>query len=45
MRVDSPRETFFWTLILEMDIKMAQAQLEWIESVIQRIKNKEHPPA
>jgi DNA-binding PadR family transcriptional regulator len=43
--IDSPREAFFWMLTLEMGIKMAQAQLEWIESVIQRIKNKKHPSA
>jgi PadR family transcriptional regulator AphA len=41
----SPRETFFWLLTLECGIKMAQAQLEWLESVIRRIENKEHPAA
>jgi DNA-binding PadR family transcriptional regulator len=43
--VNSPRETYFWFLTLEMGIKIAQAQLEWIESVIRRIENKEHPSA
>jgi DNA-binding PadR family transcriptional regulator len=43
--IDSPRESFFWFLTLEMGIKIGLAQLEWMESVIQRIKNKEHPPA
>lgn len=41
--INSPRETFFWMLTLEFGIKMAQASLEWVESVIQRIENKQHP--
>jgi DNA-binding PadR family transcriptional regulator len=41
---NTPRDWFFWMLTLESGIQMAQAQLEWIESVIERIENKEHPP-
>ena len=41
--IDSPRETFFWMLTLEYGIKVAQASLEWTESVIQRIENGQHP--
>jgi DNA-binding PadR family transcriptional regulator len=41
--VGSPREVFFWMLTLECGIKVNEAWLEWIESVIQRIKNKQHP--
>jgi PadR family transcriptional regulator, regulatory protein AphA len=41
--VDSPREVFFWMLTLECGIKVNEAWLEWIESVIQRIKNGQHP--
>jgi DNA-binding PadR family transcriptional regulator len=41
--VNSPRETFFWMLTLDMGITVAEAQLKWVEGVIQRIKNKEHP--
>jgi PadR family transcriptional regulator AphA len=41
--IDSPREVFFWMLTLEYGIKMAEASLEWIESVIQRIENERHP--
>jgi hypothetical protein len=41
--VDSPREVFFWMLTLECGIKVNEAWLEWIESVIQRIENKQHP--
>jgi|WetSurMetagenome_2_1015567.scaffolds.fasta_scaffold85226_2 PadR family transcriptional regulator, regulatory protein AphA len=37
--VNSPREIFFGLLTLELGIKTAQAQLEWAESIIQRIKN------
>ncbi len=39
----SRREAFFWLLTLECGIKMGQAQLDWLESVIRRIENKEHP--
>jgi PadR family transcriptional regulator, regulatory protein AphA len=39
----SPRDTFFWMLTLELGIKSAQAQLEWLESVIRRIREKQHP--
>jgi PadR family transcriptional regulator AphA len=39
----SPRDSFFWMLTLELGIKSAQAQLEWFESVIQRIRDKQHP--
>ncbi len=41
--VNSPRDTFFWMLTLEYGTKVAQASLEWTESVIQRIKNGQHP--
>jgi PadR family transcriptional regulator AphA len=41
--VDSPRDVFFWMLTLELGTRMIQAQLDWAESVIQRIQNKEHP--
>ncbi len=41
--VGSPREEFFWMLTLDWGIHAARAQLEWLEGVIQKIKNKEHP--
>lgn len=41
-KFDSPRESFFWMLTLECGVTMARAQLEWVEGVIQRIKNGEH---
>lgn len=41
----SPREAFMWRLTLELGIKEVQAQLEWAESIIARIKNHELPPA
>lgn len=41
--VNSPREAFFWKLTLEMGNRMAQAQLAWLEDVIQRLQNGEHP--
>ena len=41
--VGSERETFFWMLTLELGIKTMQVQLEWAQSVIDRIKNNEVP--
>ncbi len=41
--VGSPRETFFWMLTLECGIANSQAFLRWLESVIERIKDKQHP--
>ena len=42
-RIDSPRETFFWMLTLDLGVRSARAHLEWIESVIQTIRSKGHP--
>jgi DNA-binding PadR family transcriptional regulator len=42
--IASPREHFFWLLTLENGIRNMRANLEWAESVIQRIKNGEVPP-
>ncbi len=41
--INSPRDAFFWMLTLEYGTKAAQASLEWVESVIQRIENGQHP--
>jgi DNA-binding PadR family transcriptional regulator len=41
--VGSPREVVFWMLTLELGQRIAQAQLEWAESVIQRIRNHDFP--
>jgi PadR family transcriptional regulator, regulatory protein AphA len=41
--ITSPREHFFWLLTLENGIRSMRANLEWVESVIERIKNKELP--
>ena len=41
--IDSPREAFFWMLTLESGISTARAQLNWVESVIQRFKDKQVP--
>jgi PadR family transcriptional regulator AphA len=43
--INSPRETFFWMLTLENGINSIRANLEWTESVIQRIKDGQVPPA
>jgi PadR family transcriptional regulator, regulatory protein AphA len=41
--IDSPREHFFWMLTLENGIRNMHANLEWAESVIERIKNGQVP--
>jgi DNA-binding PadR family transcriptional regulator len=43
--VGSAREFFFWMLTLEAGKTIAGANLEWLESVITRIRNGEVPPA
>lgn len=42
--VGSEREAFFWGLTLESGLAQTQAQLAWVESVIQRFKNGDVPP-
>jgi DNA-binding PadR family transcriptional regulator len=42
--INSPRENFFWMLTLENGIQGMRANLEWAESVINRIKNGQVPP-
>jgi PadR family transcriptional regulator AphA len=41
--IGSPREQFFWTLTLENGICNMRANLEWAESVIERLKNGRVP--
>jgi hypothetical protein len=41
--VESPREEFFWMLTLDWGIHSARSQLEWLEGIIQRIRDKQHP--
>ncbi len=41
--INSPREHFFWLLTLENGIRSMRANLEWAESVIERIKNGQVP--
>ncbi|HTP10043.1 MAG TPA: PadR family transcriptional regulator [Anaerolineae bacterium] len=43
IEIGSPREEFFWMLTLELGIRSMQTQIDWMESVMQRIRNKEHP--
>jgi hypothetical protein len=40
--VGSPRESFFWMLTLECGMAGARAQLEWVESVIRRLENRDY---
>lgn len=42
--VGDPRETYFWMLTLDCGIKMTEAQLAWLESVIARLERGEQPP-
>ncbi|MEN4011247.1 MAG: PadR family transcriptional regulator [Bellilinea sp.] len=41
--IPSPREHFFWLLTLENGIRNMRANLEWAESVIERIKSGRVP--
>jgi len=41
--IHSPREFFFWMLTLDIGKMTARANLEWLEGVIQRIRDGEIP--
>lgn len=41
--IQSPRDFYFWMLTLEIGKITAQANLSWVESMIQRIKTGEIP--
>ena len=41
--INSPREHFFWMLTLENGVRSLRAELEWLESVIDRIKSGQVP--
>ena len=41
--VDSPRETYFWMLTLDLGKRTMRANLEWAEDVIARINKKQIP--
>lgn len=41
--ITSPREHFFWMLTLENGIRNMKANLEWAESIIERIKTGQVP--
>jgi DNA-binding PadR family transcriptional regulator len=41
--INSPREHFFWMLTLENGIANMRANLEWAESVIERLKSGQAP--
>jgi PadR family transcriptional regulator, regulatory protein AphA len=41
--ITSPREHFFWLLTLENGLKSMKANLEWAESIIERIKSGQVP--
>jgi PadR family transcriptional regulator AphA len=41
--VQSPREFFFWMLTLDIGKNSARANIEWLEKMIERIKNGEIP--
>jgi PadR family transcriptional regulator AphA len=41
--VGMARENFFWMLTLERGVHAARADLDWVESVIRRVRNREHP--
>ncbi len=39
----TPREAFCWYLTLELGLKTMQAQIDWAESIIQRIRDHQIP--
>lgn len=41
--VQSPRDFYFWMLTLEIGTITPQANLSWVECMIQRIKTEEIP--
>ena len=41
--ITSPREHFFWMLTLENGMRNMKANLEWAESIIERIKSGQVP--
>ncbi|NPV86692.1 MAG: PadR family transcriptional regulator [Anaerolineae bacterium] len=41
-KVHSPRDFFFWMLTLECGVVNARAMLSWMESVIERIENRDY---
>ncbi len=41
-RINNPREEFFWFLTLENGIMTMRATLDWMDSVIVRIRNKDY---
>jgi PadR family transcriptional regulator, regulatory protein AphA len=44
-QVPSPREHYFWMLTLDLGLRTMRANLEWAESVIAEIENKQLPQA
>ncbi len=42
-KAPSPRERFFWMLTLDLGRRAMQANLEWAESVIAAVRNKQIP--
>jgi PadR family transcriptional regulator, regulatory protein AphA len=42
-KVPSPREHYFWMLTLDLGLRNARTNLEWAESVIAAIQNKQLP--
>jgi PadR family transcriptional regulator, regulatory protein AphA len=41
--ITSPREHFFWLLTLDNGLRSMRANLEWAESVIEKIKSRQVP--
>jgi hypothetical protein len=43
--VDSPRETYFWLLTLDLGIRTMRVQIEWADEVVRLIDEGGLPPA
>jgi DNA-binding PadR family transcriptional regulator len=44
-KVASPREHYFWMLTLDLGLRTMRTQLEWAESVVAALQNKQVPQA
>jgi hypothetical protein len=42
-QIPSPREHYFWMLTLDLGLRTMRANLEWAESVIAAIRNRQIP--
>lgn len=42
MSEDNPRDRFFWMLTVDFGVAQALAQVRWLETTLERVKNKDY---